>query len=65
MISSEHIITPQGLERITSQAGKWMSQKDMNHHRQANTGMIDELTVIRCYCYYYCYASAHNLDRDA
>jgi len=45
MISSEHIITPQGLERITSQAGKWMSQKDMNHHRQANTGMIDELTV--------------------
>ena len=32
MISLEHIITPQGLERITSQACKWMSRKDMNHH---------------------------------
>jgi len=32
MISLEHIITPQGLERITSQACKWMSQRDMNHH---------------------------------
>jgi len=46
MISLEHIITPQGLERITSQACKWMSTTLLSRSFSLQHHLIACLEVI-------------------